>query len=593
MTKRIEYENKQAIQNDESIPNKNKVTAGDMNEIKETINANADELENCKIEIVRLKNDLQSSQLTREVSGDSIDLNDSSNARFNKFEIYGNHKQETRTGKNHFFTSTSSSTTNGITYTPQADKSSIIVDGTATDNATKWLIVDAAQFKLEAGSYVLSSCGTCDNSIYIGLGGKTSSGAEKFNITEKGTAVSFNINEDVYLNCYIQTVSGTQIENKLIKIMIVKAGVDYQNYESYGAMPSPDFPSEIKTVGGNINLLNNTLQSQTINGLTVTVNDDKSVKIAGTATSNTNLVFDRHDGKLAAGTYTLKDCQTFIESTENHGWWAEGQTRTFTSEATLSNSGFYKYYSANTTVNETIYPMLVKGTMATSYVQYSQGSVEIKVVNNDNTQEQVITMPTQQEMLQGDYFDWENEKEVHNWEKLILTGDEYYTNPQTNLYNLGNLNKKSIPNLNLIVLQCNKYKAVKSVSTNNEFLNENADVDYVCGFHTNQTEIRIKDARFSSLTEFKNNIKQQYDAGTPVIIYYKLLKPTECDFTNKQKAVAKQIKETLHTYKNVTHIYSDDEISPIVNVEYAKDLNTTISNIQALVLNNASEEVSG
>lgn len=458
MIKKITYEYKIAIQNDETIPRKNKVTAEDMNEIKETINANADELENYTVEIVRLRNDLQASQLTSEESGENIDLNDSSNARFHKFEIYGNHKQETRIGKNHFFTSTSSSTTNGITYAPQTDKSSIIANGTATSNATKWLIVDAAQFKLEAGSYVLSSCGTCDNSIYIGLGGKTSSGAEKFNITEKGTAVSFNIDEGVYLNCYIQTVSGTQTKNKLIKIMIVKAGVDYQNYESYGAMPSPAFPSKIKTIKDN---------------------------------------------------------------------------------------------------------------------------AEIKVTNNDNTQIQTITMPVQQEMLQGDYFDCDNEKEVHKWEKLILTGDEDYTNPQTNLYNLGNLNKKSTPNLNLIILQCNKYKAVKSVNTNNEFLNENADVDYACGFHTNQTEIRIKDARFSSLTEFKNNIKQQYDAGTPVIIYYKTATPTELDFTDEQKAVAKQIKETLHTYKNVTHIYSDDEVSPVIDVEYAKDLNTVINNIQA------------
>ena len=56
---------------------------------------------------------------------------------------------------------------------------------------------------------------------------------------------------------------------------------------------------------------------------------------------------------------------------------------------------------------------------------------------------------------------------------------------------------------------------------------------------------------------------------------------------NKDKKIeemlgkGKQIKESLHTYKNVTHIYSDDEVSPIVNVEYVKDLNTVINNIQA------------
>lgn len=46
MLKKIEYENKIAIQNDESIPTKGKVTDDDMNEIKEVVNNNADELEN-------------------------------------------------------------------------------------------------------------------------------------------------------------------------------------------------------------------------------------------------------------------------------------------------------------------------------------------------------------------------------------------------------------------------------------------------------------------------------------------------------------------------------------------------------------------
>ena len=36
----------------------------------------------------------------------------------------------------------------------------------------------------------------------------------------------------------------------------------------------------------------------------------------------------------------------------------------------------------------------------------------------------------------------------------------------------------------------------------------------------------------------------------------------------------------MHTYKNITHIYSTDETSPIMNVEYAKDLNTQNNNLQ-------------
>lgn len=44
MIKKIEYTNKEAIQNDSTIDEKNKVTDADMNEIKDVVNSNADEL---------------------------------------------------------------------------------------------------------------------------------------------------------------------------------------------------------------------------------------------------------------------------------------------------------------------------------------------------------------------------------------------------------------------------------------------------------------------------------------------------------------------------------------------------------------------
>lgn len=118
------------------------------------------------------------------------------------------------------------------------------------------------------------------------------------------------------------------------------------------------------------NLLNNTLQSQTINGLKVTVNEDKSVATVGTATDATPLIFDQSKATLPAGTYILKDCGTFIESEENHGSWDSGETKTFTADATLSSSGFYKYYGSGEVVNVTLYPILIKGSELKPYEQY-------------------------------------------------------------------------------------------------------------------------------------------------------------------------------------------------------------------------------
>ena len=72
---------------------------------------------------------------------------------------------------------------------------------------------------------------------------------------------------------------------------------------------------------------------------------------------------------------------------------------------------------------------LEKGTVATSFVPYGQGSTEIKVENSDKTQELTYVLPIQQEMLKGDYFLKELDiwKEVHNWQKIDSYNGESIT----------------------------------------------------------------------------------------------------------------------------------------------------------------------
>ena len=112
------------------------------------------------------------------------------------------------------------------------------------------------------------------------------------------------------------------------------------------------------------NNLNNTLISQTLNGLNIQINKDKSVKIQGTANKNTNIVLNPKP-EINTGTYTLYGCRAFIESEENNGWWNAETTpiaKTFTTKPTLSSQGFFIYIENGQTVNKTYYQMLLKGT---------------------------------------------------------------------------------------------------------------------------------------------------------------------------------------------------------------------------------------
>ena len=76
---------------------------------------------------------------------------------------------------------------------------------------------------------------------------------------------------------------------------------------------------------------------------------------------------------------------------------------------------------------------------------------------------------------------------------------------------------------------------------------------------------------------FKEYLKSKYDAGTPVVIYYKLATPNRLKFTDEQKTVAKELNNA-RTYKNVTNITTDSKA--ILSLDYAKDLETQNQKMQ-------------
>ena len=54
--------------------------------------------------------------------------------------------------------------------------------------------------------------------------------------------------------------------------------------------------------------------------------------------------------------------------------------------------------------------------------------------------------------------------------------------------------------------------------------------------------------------------------------------PVDIECTEEQSTILDQIENEAKTYKNVTHIYSTDEISPVIDVTYKKDIETLFAN---------------
>lgn len=184
-------------------------------------------------------------------------------------------------------------------------------------------------------------------------------------------------------------------------------------------------------------------------------------------------------------------------------------------------------------------------------------------------QSQTAIMPIQQEMLEGDYV---ADVEHHEWEKLVLTGNEGFVQAQ-------NVNK-----LNYFYLSLNsvkiKGKIISNMLKNIEsriIWNKTSYDDVVSSASNSKTiNIMLSDTTITTLQQFKEKLKELYNAGTPVIIYYKLAEPIDLELTSEQKAVREQ---KLYTYKNITNIDVSDELASI-DVNYKKDPTTEHDELQ-------------
>ena len=225
-------------------------------------------------------------------------------------------------------------------------------------------------------------------------------------------------------------------------------------------------------------------------------------------------------------------------------------------------------------------------TRAVTTNAYNISNVMINEYENDTDidyvqhEEQSYIIPTQAEMLVNDYLDYDNEEEVHTWGKKILTGDEGWRMPSsndtnavfTNLSNTDFCDFKSDTD----VQYCNYFKYRGRAQGFADALSKGVGIYSFYSVNNYEYFVAPK-AIASSVNEWKVWLKSQYDAGTPVIVYYKQQTPTRLPFTDEQKAVAKELNNA-RTYKNVTNITTDSKA--ILSLDYAKDQETQNQKMQ-------------
>lgn len=354
-----------------------------------------------------------------------------------------------------------------------------------------------------------------------------------------GSNVSTTIPEGVkYIRYLTIGVQGTK-KNIYEKFQIEK-GNSKKPYAPYNSL-------EIKDVGEN--LLNVTAKTTTVQGLTFTVNEDKSITINGTNTGNTGTgtaFFRLADNfVLPAGDYTLisKNANAsngnFVFYDDNYNFVTKNiSNATFKKDTTIKP--YIRVKAGATVNNQTIYPMILKGT----YTEETMPAYK-------PYQEQKVDFPLSegQKLYKASYL---ASNGIHHKRKQVIfdgSDDEgwvfngFIDNPTDNLYAYYIVIEDRKKNGNCL---CDYFKKVLSTTEKGMF---------------SGTNLNFIVEGITTVAEFKTWLSEH-----PITVEYELSEEEIVPYTAEQQEAWDKI-EQLHTYKNVTNIFSDAEL----DIVYARD----------------------
>ena len=353
-----------------------------------------------------------------------------------------------------------------------------------------------------------------------------------------------------------------------IKNIQLEEGYTATDYELYGAMPSPDYPSEVRNVepiqiegkdgywlkgkitGKNLLSPKDFNETKTINGVTFTNNNDGTWNIHGTASQDINIQL-----------YKREKIKEIVKSNTSYSFYCN-----FPYNANTFNINIHPTYTtetthwmviryASTTKNDTIKSCdfnfhCVAGT------ELNYDNVELMLTESNKYDNQYEPYKVKEFLCNMDKYDDEgNIIDYHELSKInetkddlefisgvlnkkigriVLTGDEnweyqeivdgterkYFRCP-TYQYTQGLPKIIDAYHNNCC---CTHYKIITTNWTN--FLNDTTE-NQIFPLQQNGYKICIRSLNCSSVDEFKSYLKDQYNAGTPVTIYYELETPEQ------------------------------------------------------------------
>lgn len=313
-------------------------------------------------------------------------LADSDNGKIMDMMLYGKSWQFTTTGKNLLKIKDVTQTTRGVTVT--AKDGVVALKGTATE--TGWAMLDIDSFVLD---------GTCILSSNVATNTRVSVANKSYKLVLEQNKSNTLENAEVSKVCFNITEGKTyDISNILIQIEKGSVATSYEPYTGGNPSPNPSYPQEIKSVVNPTvkivgkNLLNATLKTITLNGVTCINNGDGTYTLNGTPTVETD--FYIYGAFNTANRLPLDSQKTYIvkKSGNSKIQFHVGEPGIYTTVASLEDGqiknretiSFFicRILSGAILNNFTIYPQVEEGSASTDFQPYHEQTVALPYTLN-------------------------------------------------------------------------------------------------------------------------------------------------------------------------------------------------------------------
>lgn len=203
-----------------------------------------------------------------------------------------------------------------------------------------------------------------------------------------------------------------------------------------------------------------------------------------------------------------------------------------------------------------------------TWVQIEIGNTKTSNIEHQQTD---YLLYIQQEMLSEDYFVKEADgwKEVHNWDKIIFTGNENWSKSSATIIDRFLLNVSDltpINNVNKLDIYSNYFKSG---------VYNNSELGYI--WHNGKNlAVNYSDYTTTTLEEFKAKLQELYNAGNPLYAFYKTETSTKLSCTEEQSAVLEELNN-LDLFEGVNNIITAEDVA-LLKLNYIADTKTYIDN---------------